>query len=81
MNFFEVIETPGHSKFSFCFLYKNILFGGDTIIKKEYLVLKLPGNNKTDYSESVAKIKLKTTKNTLVLPGNGSVFCFDTWLT
>jgi glyoxylase-like metal-dependent hydrolase (beta-lactamase superfamily II) len=79
VNFFEVIKTPGHSKLSVCLLYKNILFGGDSIIEKKYLVLKLPGSNKVDYKESVNKVKLKMHKNTIVLPGHGSTFCFDLW--
>jgi len=28
---FKVIKTPGHTKDSICFLYKDILFSGDTI--------------------------------------------------
>jgi glyoxylase-like metal-dependent hydrolase (beta-lactamase superfamily II) len=76
-NFLEVIETPGHSKQSVCLLYKNLLFGGDTVIHKEYLVLKLPGSNKNDYRESIATIKTKTNQNTIVLPGHGNLFFFD----
>jgi hydroxyacylglutathione hydrolase len=79
LNFFEVIETPGHSKLSVCFLYKNMLFGGDTIINKEYLVLKLPGSNKKDFKKTVTKIKKIINKNTIVLPGHGNMFCFDSW--
>ena len=79
VNFLEVIKTPGHSKLSVCLLYKNILFGGDSIIEKKYLVLKLPGSNKIDYEESVNKVKLKMHKSTIVLPGHGSPFCFDSW--
>jgi hydroxyacylglutathione hydrolase len=79
-NFFEVVETPGHSKLSVCLLYENMLFGGDTIINKEYLVLKLPGSNKAHYKESVSKLKLKLNKNTIVLPGHGNLFCFDSWI-
>ena len=56
-----------------------MLFGGDTIINKEYLILKLPGSNKEDYKESLVKLKQKLSKNTIVLPGHGNVFCFDTW--
>lgn len=78
-KFFKVIETPGHSKLSVCLLYNNLLFGGDTIINKEYLILKLPGSNKEDYKKSVIKIKSKIQKNTIVLPGHGNIFCFDIW--
>lgn len=71
---FKVLETPGHSKLSVCFLYKNKLFGGDTNINKEYLVLKLPGSSKIDFKELVDKIKKRITKNTIVLPGHGNLF-------
>ena len=78
-NYFEVIETPGHSIFSVCFFYKNMLFGGDTVIDKKNLVLKLPGSNKMNYKESIAKIKNIITGDTIVLPGHGDFFLFNTW--
>ncbi len=80
MNYFEVVETPGHSIFSVCFLYKNILFGGDTVIDKENLVLKLPGSNKMNYKESIDKIKNIIPDDTIVLPGHGDLFLFNTWV-
>ena len=79
-NYFKVIETPGHSTFSICFLYKNILFGGDTVIDKKNLVLKLPGSNKINYKESIDKIKKIIPDDTIVLPGHGDLFLFNTWL-
>ena len=79
-NYFEVIETPGHSKLSVCFLYKNMLFGGDTVIDKKSLILKLPGSNKLDFKESIDKIKNKIPNDTIVLPGHGDLFYFNTWL-
>ena len=78
-NYFEVIETPGHSIFSVCFLYKKMLFGGDTIIDKKNLILKLPGSNKINYKESIAKIKNIISGDTIVLPGHGDLFLFNTW--
>ncbi len=57
-----------------------MLFGGDTIINKEYLVLKLPGSNKFDFKESVAKLKIMININTIVLTGHGNLFCFDSWI-
>jgi glyoxylase-like metal-dependent hydrolase (beta-lactamase superfamily II) len=80
LNYFEVIETPGHSILSVCFLYKNILFGGDTVIDKKNLVLKLPGGNKLIYKESIDKIKNIIPDDTIVLPGHGDLFLFNTWL-
>jgi glyoxylase-like metal-dependent hydrolase (beta-lactamase superfamily II) len=79
-NYFEVIETPGHSIFSVCFLYKNLLFGGDTVIDKKSLILKLPGSNKLDFKESMDKIKNIIPGDTVVLPGHGDFFLFNTWL-
>ena len=78
-NYFKVIETPGHSIFSVCFLYKNMLFGGDTVIDKKNLVLKLPGSNKMNYMESIDKIKNIIPDDTIVLPGHGDLFLFNTW--
>lgn len=78
-NYLDVIATPGHSKNSYCFKYKNILFGGDTVIEKKYLVFKLPGGNKSIFEESVLKLKTKTEPNTIVLPGHGNLFYFNKW--
>ena len=78
-NYFEVIETPGHSIFSVCFLYKNMLFGGDTVIDKKNLILKLPGSNKMNYMQSIDKIKNIIPDDTIVLPGHGDFFLFNTW--
>jgi hydroxyacylglutathione hydrolase len=42
---FQVIQTPGHTKDSICFLYKDILFSGDTLFED--------GNiGRTDFPES-----------------------------
>ena len=77
VDFFKVIPTPGHSRFSFCFKYKNILFGGDTLINAKYLVLKLPRANKSDYKESIKNLNNLLELDTVVLPGHGELFCFD----
>jgi hydroxyacylglutathione hydrolase len=45
LNDFRIIHTPGHTKDSICFLYKDILFSGDTIFED--------GNiGRTDFKES-----------------------------
>jgi glyoxylase-like metal-dependent hydrolase (beta-lactamase superfamily II) len=42
---FKIIDTPGHTKDSICFLYKDILFSGDTIFDEG-------GIGRTDLAES-----------------------------
>ena len=78
-NYFEVIATPGHSKNSYCYKYKNILFGGDTVIEKQNLVLKLPGSDKIKFKDSIVELKNKTEINTVVLPGHGNLFFLNNW--
>ena len=78
-SFLKVIKTPGHSEESYCFVYDNILFGGDTIIDKKYLVLKLPGSNKKDYYNSINYLKGIVLISTIVLPGHGNFFCYNKW--
>lgn len=80
LNYFEVIATPGHSNYSYCFKYKNLLFGGDTVIEKKYLVFKLPGGDKSKFEESILKLNSEIETNTIVLPGHGDLFCFNKWI-
>lgn len=79
-NFAKVFKTPGHSKGSLCFLVENNLFSGDTIIKKEFLVSKLPGGNKMQLQKSIEKIDeiSKNINNLKVFPGHGDVFKYNT---
>jgi hydroxyacylglutathione hydrolase len=61
---FEIIQTPGHTKGSFCILYKNILFSGDTLFDKGYRGrTDLPGGDYEEIQKSLKKlsnIKYKT---------------------
>ena len=57
-----------------------MLFGGDTVIDKKNLVLKLPGSNKMNYMQSIDKIKNIIPDDTIVLPGHGDFFLLNTWL-
>jgi len=48
------IKTPGHTKDSVCFLYKNILFSGDTIFhNKGRGRTDLEGGSETEIQESI----------------------------
>lgn len=76
----KIIKTPGHSKESYCFVYDNVLFGGDTVIEKKYLVFKLPGGNRNDFNYSIKNIRDNIDLNTIVLPGHGDLFYFDEWV-
>lgn len=75
-DYIKIIQTPGHTKGSLCFLIEELLFSGDTIIKKEFLVTKLPGGNKNELQKSYNKIEILSKKNDnlLVFPGHGNYF-------
>ncbi|MFH1607861.1 MAG: MBL fold metallo-hydrolase [archaeon] len=57
----QVIKTPGHSEGGRCFLYKNILFSGDTLFHRGTIGrTDLPGSCPIKMTESIDKIsKLK----------------------
>jgi len=51
------ILTPGHTKDSICFLYKNILFSGDTIFHNGGRGrTDLPGGSETEIQESIKRL-------------------------
>ncbi|MEM4641026.1 MAG: MBL fold metallo-hydrolase [Candidatus Pacearchaeota archaeon] len=68
---FKIIEVPGHTRGSLAFLYKNILFSGDTIFdKKGYFVGRT--DLKTSVPEEMQKSirKLLTLKYEILCPGH-----------
>jgi len=75
-DYIKTIQTPGHSKGSLCFLIEELLFSGDTIIKKDFLVTKLPGGNKNELQKSHNKIKILSKKKgkLLIFPGHGDYY-------
>ena len=55
---FKIIETPGHSKGSFCILYNDVLFSGDTIFHYGGIGrMDLPGGSETEMKNSLEKLK------------------------
>jgi hydroxyacylglutathione hydrolase len=76
-HFFEFINTPGHSNGSICIYTNNILFTGDTLIKNEVTVTKLPGGNRQKLSLSLNKlIERFKDINPKVFSGHGDSFSF-----
>lgn len=71
-NEISFIQTPGHSLGSICFLVKDLLFTGNTVILNEKTVVKLPGANKADLLASISLLaKLKYCK---IYSGHGESF-------
>jgi glyoxylase-like metal-dependent hydrolase (beta-lactamase superfamily II) len=63
------IKTPGHTQDSLCFLYKDILFSGDTIFhEKGRGRTDLPGGNEKQIQESIKKLKIL--KYNILCPGH-----------
>lgn len=66
--FLKPIKTPGHTKDSFCLLYKDILFSGDTIFHEGIGRTDLPGGSEKQIQESIEK--LKKIKYNILCPGH-----------
>ena len=66
---FEIIKTPGHTPDSFCILYSDILFSGDTIFHEGGRGrTDLEGGNETQILESIEN--LKTIDYKILCPGH-----------
>jgi hydroxyacylglutathione hydrolase len=66
----KVIETPGHTPGSVCYLMGNTLFSGDTLFYRSVGRTDLPGSSSAQLSESLIKLS-KLLEATKVLPGHG----------
>ena len=77
-HFFEFINTPGHTEGSICIYTESVLFTGDTLIKNEVTVTKLPSGNKEKLSLSLNKLIERFTEiKPIVFPGHGDSFSFS----
>lgn len=66
----KVIETPGHTLGSVCYLFKNYLFAGDTLFNGSIGRTDFPESDHTLMVESLKKLK-KLDDDIYVLSGHG----------
>ena len=67
----RIILTPGHTRGSVCYKYKNFLFSGDTLFKGGIGRTDLPTSNTLDIQKSLKNIIRICSDNTIVYPGHG----------
>ncbi|MEI7690345.1 MAG: MBL fold metallo-hydrolase [bacterium] len=68
-NGFKVIETPGHTPGSLCYLITESLFSGDTLFYRSYGITDFPGGDDQKMKESLLKLS-KLPNKTHVYPGH-----------
>jgi len=66
---FKVIETPGHTPGSLCYLISECLFSGDTLFYRSYGITYFPGGDDQKMKESLIKLS-KLPNSTRVYPGH-----------
>ncbi len=71
-SFFEVIETPGHTKDGVCFVEKNskVIFTGDTLFKGSIGRTDLPGGNYAEMKKSLQRL-MDFSDDFKIYPGHG----------
>ncbi len=67
---FIFYSTPGHTKGSGIYLYKEYLFTGDTLFKGTVGRTDLEGGRESDLMHSLKMIKESFSKKTIILPGH-----------
>ncbi len=70
-------NTPGHSDDSQCFIVKDLLFTGDTLIKDVRTVTKLKGGSVDKLELSIQRISELKGNSFRVMPGHGDEFYLD----
>ena len=67
-----ITETPGHSPGSVCIILDGkILFTGDSLLKNDPVITRLPGGNKKTYNERALPFLLSLSGDYEVYPGHG----------
>lgn len=67
----EVIETPGHSAGSTCYLVEDMLISGDTLFFEEIGRCDLPTSSYSDITNSIKNKLFKLNDEIKVFPGHG----------
>ena len=70
----ELYKLPGHTIGSICVLLERCLFTGDTLLKNDKTVTKLPGGNKGKLNESIKLIYSLQHKFDKIFPGHSEEF-------
>ena len=73
------ISTPGHTEASISFILGKHLFTGDTLIKGESTVTKLPTGSLLKLKESYCTFKEMQGQGLMVFPGHGEIFELDNY--
>ena len=71
------VYTPGHSDASISFTIDSFIFTGDTLIKDECTVTKLPTGSVNKLKGSLELLLSSQGKGYYVLPGHGDCFLLD----
>lgn len=72
--FVEAFETPGHAEDCLTYKLKNFLITGDSYIPNVPPVTKLKGGSKSEYANSLQRIKALINNETVLLPGHGPIY-------
>jgi glyoxylase-like metal-dependent hydrolase (beta-lactamase superfamily II) len=68
---FKVIETPGHTMGSVCFLAGSVLFAGDTLFNGSVGRTDFPGSSGEALVDSIRSKLFNLDEEAVVLPGHG----------
>lgn len=71
-NVIEVINTPGHTKGSVCYLFDDVMISGDTLFECSIGRTDLYGSSTSDMLETIEKLSA-IKKDYTVYPGHGGV--------